>query len=429
MSKPVERQERSKRPTIGILAFSAIADDPRVRRQGDAFAAAGWNVFAAGLPGAVSSPPHWTILDGLTAPAPSPVGCDRAGTADEPRRLGRGRLLLRRAAQAGRFLSVVVEPAEQVFWKVNSSVERLYALAATRRADLWLANDWRAIPVARRLAREQNVPFVYDTHELASEEYHERLLWRLVYRPFVMAIERESLKEAALVTCVSDGIADRMQQFYDLAARPLVVRNTPSYVEIPFRATGETIAVLYHGVVSPGRGLEECIRSVARWRPEFTLTIRGPGSDAYRRHLQREIDRSGVSGRVRLAPAVPMIRLVQEAASFDVGLFALPAHSLHNEYALPNKIFEYTMAGLALCISALPEMTRLVQAHDLGRVFKGLSEEAIAATINSLDRAAIDRYKRQALVAARELNWERERDKLISRCESLARRVGAGAEA
>ena len=36
--------------SVGILALSAIADDPRVRRQGDAFHHAGWSVVAIGLP-------------------------------------------------------------------------------------------------------------------------------------------------------------------------------------------------------------------------------------------------------------------------------------------------------------------------------------------------------------------------------------------
>ena len=53
--------------------------------------------------------------------------------------------------------------------------------------------------------------------------------------------------------------------------------------------------------------------------------------------------------RVRLAPPVPMTSLVQEAAGFDIGLFALPRSSRHNELALPNKFFEYIMAGLATC--------------------------------------------------------------------------------
>src|SRR5215218_10206824 len=51
--------------TVGIIALSAIADDPRVRRQGDAFAAAGWGVLAIGLPGAKSAAPKWTVLDRL----------------------------------------------------------------------------------------------------------------------------------------------------------------------------------------------------------------------------------------------------------------------------------------------------------------------------------------------------------------------------
>ena len=42
--------------------MSAIADDPRVRRQGDAFARAGWEVVAVGLPGAQSAPPDGPIL-------------------------------------------------------------------------------------------------------------------------------------------------------------------------------------------------------------------------------------------------------------------------------------------------------------------------------------------------------------------------------
>ena len=76
-----------------------------------------------------------------------------------------------------------------------------------------------------------------------------------------------------------------------------------------------------------------------------------------------------------------------------------------------------------------PEMTWLIRAHDFGRIFEGGSEAIMAATINSLDRVAIGGYKRRALFAAVGSNWEHERAKLISRCESLARGVAAGAEA
>src|SRR6185437_16827545 len=47
---------------ICILALSAIADDPRVRRQGDSFHRAGWNVVGVGLAGSRSGETSWPIL-------------------------------------------------------------------------------------------------------------------------------------------------------------------------------------------------------------------------------------------------------------------------------------------------------------------------------------------------------------------------------
>nr|WP_281409343.1 glycosyltransferase [Microvirga terricola] len=331
------------------------------------------------------------------------------------RRLGQLRYVIR--MQAPRLFP---QAAETAFWRLNSRFDDLYRLGATRKPDIWLANDWTALPIARRLAREHGGILVYDTHELAADEYTERLRWRLLHRPVTVGVERECMKEAALVTCVSDGIADRLQELYGLKERPLVIRNTPSYQEMPFRPTGERIEVLYHGIVSLGRGLEECIRSVVDWRPEFSLTIRGPCSEEYRTQLERAISVAGVAGRVRLVPPVPMVDLVREANAFDVGLFALPDHSRHNRFALPNKFFEYTMAGLALCVSDLPEMARLVKKHDLGVLFAGMEPTVIAAAVNSLDRASIDRYKRLSLEAARQLNWQKESETLVSLCANLA---------
>ena len=113
-----------------------------------------------------------------------------------------------------------------------------------------------------------------------------------------------------------------------------------------------------------------------------------------------------------------MIDLVSEAAAFDIGLFALPGHSRHNRDALPNKFFEYTMAGLAPCIFDLPEMAGLLRQYDLGRLIPAVEPEAIAAAINSFERNAIAAYKRNALMAAQELNWEREGEKMVEHYRS-----------
>ncbi len=508
-------------PRICLLALSTIVDDPRVRRQGELFASAGWQVIAVGLPGGRSPPPVWPILSKAAKPsvaankipalaleqpislagsrgAPCPVigaeeragrlaaahseivlwrkrvsgrlaglprlrrllflvwrgvrfafllplwtSCvvrlhvrNRVATAKRivSRELERrqlrwwvalGRLssergrLWKAIAYRRRVLRVRFRPdiAEEIFWNelaISRDLRSIYETARDCNADIWLANDWTALPLAARLAREKGGAYVYDTHEFATEEYAEKPKWRRWSRPIVRALEGKYIRDASVVSAVSAGIAKRLDRLYRLPRPTIVVRNTPQYERRGFRPTGERIRVLYHGIIVPGRGLEIAIDSVAQWRSDFELTLRGPDNPEFTPALRARIAAAGLEGRVILAPAVPMTALVQEAAAFDIGFFALPGHSRHNEFALPNKIFEYIMAGLCLCTTELPEIAGLIREYDLGVTIPTLDPAAIAVAINSLDRDRIDDYKRNALIAARELCWERESETLLA---------------
>ncbi|MEN5083802.1 glycosyltransferase [Bosea sp. TWI1241] len=410
-------------PRIGIVSLSAIPDDPRVRRQGDLFAARGWEVHAFGLPGALSRAPDWPIsaLSSADLDDQPPI-LDSQGNALWAS-LGRSRNARRlrkylRLAQAW----IDKRRMSEAYWAVDPRFAALYDLARHWRADIWLANDWNMLPIAQRIARQQGALYAYDTHELAMDEYAHLRRWRLLQRPIIAAVERKGSAGASVTSCVSQGIANHLQQFYGLRDKPLLIRNMPHYRAFPLRPCGETIEVLYHGVVSPARGLEACIESVALWRPELRLTIRGSGPADYLAALRERIEAAGLGKRIVLAPPVPMIELVEEAARFDIGLFALPSHSQQNVHVLPNKFFEYTMAGLALCVSDLPEMTALLRQYDLGRLVPEVTPQAIAATINGFDRVAIDAHKANALAAAKVLNWEAEADRFYS---AIARAVRA----
>ncbi len=117
-------------------------------------------------------------------------------------------------------------------------------------------------------------------------------------RPIITALEGAGIRAAAFVTCVSDGIADRLAEVHALRTRPTVIRNMPMYSPQPFHACGETVKVLYHGAVFAGAGWKACIRSVALWRPEFHLTIRGPSTPDYLAQLRAECVAAGVESRV-----------------------------------------------------------------------------------------------------------------------------------
>lgn len=384
----------AKPPRIGLLSDSVIRDDPRLRRQGDILTAAGFQVIAVGLPGGRSSAPDWPIC---SPPVSGPPSAGRSGHLRKLRRLLDIPLLALNSRHAF-----------NVYWRLNPRFAALKDVAMRQDVDFWIANDWSSLPIVLALKTANGTPFGYDTHELALDEYAQSRRWRLALRPVIAAIEAAGIRDAAFVTCVSDGIADRLQEAYGLEQRPIVVRNTPIYQPTILRPTATPIRVLYHGIIAPGRALEACISSVSSWRPEFTLTLRGPGDESYLASLRRLAASSGVSDRIVFADPVPMTELVSQARDFDVGLFAIKGHSLQNSHVLPNKFFEYTMAGLALCVSDLPEMRRLVLRHRLGHLIETPTPDAIARAVNALDREIIGTFKANALKAAAEFCWERE---------------------
>jgi glycosyltransferase involved in cell wall biosynthesis len=104
-----------------------------------------------------------------------------------------------------------------------------------------------------------------------------------------------------------------------------------------------------------------------------------------------------------------MTELVETASSCDIGLNPFVNVCKNTEFALPNKFFEYMMAGLAVMSSDLIEMRQLTQSLDVGRVFPQLTPRAMADTLNELlsNRDAIARYRQNSYFAARErYNWE-----------------------
>ncbi len=355
---------------------------------------AGYEVGVAGY----GTPADAVPADFTAFPAPRPGLTHKAGVA-----LRQGPSLL-----AGML-------ASPLYW---TSAEARQVLAAARhfRPDLVHANDWPALPVAARLG----LPYVYDSHEFASGEHDEWLLWRLFYKPYVTALERAYGPDAACVTTVSDGIAERLQTLYGLAVRPTTIRNMPRYRALPFRPTGAEVEILYHGAYNPERGLEELIDSVALWPERFRLKLRGIGAPAYIEALRTRASGSAASARIAFADPVGADDLVEAAATSDIGIFTIPPKTIQSDYALPNKFFEYAMAGLCLVVSPAKEMAGLVRDRRLGMVTAGSTPQDIAATLTGLSREQIDAAKRASLEAAKELNWDHEKQRLLDIWRSLA---------
>jgi glycosyltransferase involved in cell wall biosynthesis len=487
-----------RKKSVVILSLSPIADDPRVRRQGQAFHDAGWMVTAIGIGASRSPAPEWRIIR-ADAPAQAasedaseetpgaltPVLMRRRGPRVRLIEFGRavvpensrhflhpfqhlffrmlnfivrclhfvrrviGRVIgmargvwclfrdmrsaARHTAAAGARtagMASVAPPtpdlqplppamdadkADAIYLDVFE-IRRMYEAAHDIKADIYLANDWHMLPVARQLARDHGARFAYDTHEYAVEEYRYKPDFLKTKVPLVRGIEARGLREAAITTAVSAGIARDMAALHGVDRVPVEIRNVPNRVaDLPEpRPTRRRMRVYFHGIITFDRGLEECIRSVLLWRPEFVFQMRGPIRPEFMRTLKAAIVEAGVWDRVEILTEVPMVELVRAAAHADIGISTPPSTSKHNIYALPNKFFEYIQAGLAMCVADLPDMRRIMEHYDLGLPISAVTPEAIAAAVNSFTPELVDRYKANARKAAAELNWEAEQKRFIA---------------
>jgi glycosyltransferase involved in cell wall biosynthesis len=387
-----------------IISMTPVTDEPRVRRQADALHQAGWRVSVAGKRGRQPAPDYWRRIE-----------VDHLYLGTGPRRIlwsAFNKYLSRFSGRA----------AVRAYWSEvnNEGIYQHLAYVDPGDYDLILCHDWFMAPIADRLAERLGVPYSIDVHEYARGQYTSRGRRRWRDLPWAHALQKRYLPRAAAVTTICDGIADLLQSEYRLPARPTLVRSFARRQELTARPTGERVTVLYHGIVVPGRGLEEAIASVPRWRPEFRLILRGGADPGHLTELRSRIERADVGDRVSLEDPVPASEMIERAnADADIGFFVQPDLSPQKRFTLPNKFFEYVTAGLALCVSDLPEMARFVHQHDLGVLVGEATPEAIANAINSLDREAIDRYKRHSLEAARVLDWSLESQVMLQLYDGL----------
>ncbi|MBL8589444.1 MAG: glycosyltransferase family 4 protein [Methylobacteriaceae bacterium] len=381
---------------IAVVAYTDIARDARVRRTADSLAAAGHEIVVIGF--GADPAARWRF-----EPLPDLGG------------LGAQRLALL-ATQAPANLAPWLAPWLHLVRRHHRAARaKLIAL----RPHVIHANDWIALPACAQARRATGARLVYDSHEVGVEEHADNWRWRLVSQNSARATERRFIDEADAVVTVGEGVAEALAALYPQAPRPVVVRNAPRFVAVaPAPAPDGRRRLLYHGVLKQGRGVEAAIEAVGRL-PDCELTIRGGGAPAYVEGLRRLAAAGPAATRIAFEPPVAPDQVVAAAASSHIGLFCAPLDTGQNRLAMPNKFFEYAMAGLAVVAAEGSELGALVRRLDCGVCAPAATGEAIAGTLAALDDARLAQLRANALAAGRAFSWEQEEKTLLAVYERL----------
>jgi glycosyltransferase involved in cell wall biosynthesis len=166
-------------------------------------------------------------------------------------------------------------------------------------------------------------------------------------------------------------------------------------------------------VLLPNRGVDQVIEAVELCE-NVSLAIIGYGMHVP--FLKNLVSQRGLENRVHFLGAVPAGDLASWSASADVGICTIVGNSDSYRHSMPNKLFEYAMAGLPVIASNYEGMGSFVIKNDFGITCDPTSVSGLAASIKSLqvDSELRKRLSSNAKVASSKFNWQVEQEKLLA---------------
>jgi len=224
---------------------------------------------------------------------------------------------------------------------------------------------------------------VYDARELYTHVASTagrpwvRGVWRLV--------EGRHIRKADAVFTVSSHIARHLAQMYGITP-PVVLHNVPPLQTVVAsgtlrRAVGidsDAIVLLHQGKIQKARGCFLLVHAMQDVRGGQLVFL---GDGPRKADLQEYVSTLGVQDRVHFLEPVPPDTLLSVTACANIGITLLEDMCLNHRFALPNKLFEYLMAGIPVLASNLPEMRSVVETFQVGCTVDPSDRSALAYTL------------------------------------------------
>ncbi len=212
--------------------------------------------------------------------------------------------------------------------------------------------------------------------------------------------------------------ADYLKDAYGIE-NLVVVRNLPKYINeikpIDLRTKlgipNEDKIILYQGVILEGRGILYLINILDKIENAHFVVI---GDGEFRKNFEDETKKLEIKNKVHFMGVVNHEELLNYTAAADIGVALIENISISYYYALPNKLFEYIMAGVPILASKLPQMEKVILKYGVGKCVEMGNEAEVVKVLNEMlsNDVMLTAYSGNCKNAAKELNWEAEFEKI-----------------
>lgn len=246
-------------------------------------------------------------------------------------------------------------------------------------ADLYIAHNLPALPVAAQAAKLWGTKLGFDAEDFHRGEFYNipenaRLI------ELTKAIEEKYIPQCDYLTAASDGIGAAYADALGIHQPPTILNTFPlsdrsGHVpeeELRTERKGEGLSLYWYSqVIGPDRGLEDVLHAISLIDGTVQFHIRGDWAPGYEEIFMRLADKLGVKDCIHILPPAPPEQLVERAAMHDIGLVLEIGETVNRKICVTNKILVYLLAGLAIISTdTLGHKAILHLKRDLGILYK-----------------------------------------------------------
>ena len=276
--------------------------------------------------------------------------------------------------------------------------------------DLWV------LPAAVILSLFKHCNLIYDAHEFYGglEVFNRNKIRKKIW----MAFEYLAIPRVDVLITVSEPLADLYQKKYPNLKSVRVIRNLPKteFSDEGLKTSGFPVTkdavILFQGHFRPGRGLLNLFKAFSEIEDAHLVMI---GGGELEEDLKEVVEKKNLAKRVTFMGYLPTDDLIRITAQADLGIALFEPTSINYAYALPNKFFEYIMAGIPVLASNIKTFEDYIGTYQVGLTVDPSDISAISRKLVDMlsDGEKMRQWRSNARKASKELNWELEAKKLI----------------
>lgn len=283
------------------------------------------------------------------------------------------------------------------------------------KTDYFLANDLDTLVPNYIVSKLRGKKLFYDTHEYYTgvPELKNSPLKRKIWKFF----EDWIFPKLEIVYTVNNSVKDVYQKEYGNDIK--VIRNVPvstpiKPAELPESWKGKIILLMQGTGINVNRGGLELLEAMQHLPDNYLLVYIGSGNlwDT----IKEKRSQLGLEAKVEMIYRLPPEELKKYTPLAHLGFSLDGFEDVNFLFNLPNKIFDYIHSGVPVIATAIPEVKYILDTYHCGVSCESQNPKEIAETITGVmnDSSLYNQLKQNALIAAKELCWENEKQKLIS---------------